>query len=389
MFRTTISDQDRDLVMMVRELVQNKIAPRAVEWDSRGGETFDWTAVDLLAEQNLLAPSAPEEYGGRGLSHLSTAMILEEIAAGCGGVATSVAANLHAISPLLMSGTEEQRLEFIPLLTRKKAKLGAIPLMDNKPNLDIITHSEMVDIRDSSLSGEPGQDHQVVNGFKEYVMNGQTASFVTTMFSSAPDGAKKNLQVVLLPMKTPGLKLAKPRKKFGLRYCSASELIFEDVAIDNKYLIGKPGSGFLIFMQGLERMTPYIGAIAVGISRAIYELALESSKMRFVNGKPFFEESSVSYVLTDMATKLNAARLSVHLACWMIDNEMDSSQASSKAKIISNRYAQDITKSAMEIIGGRAYLKGFVAEKCLRDAKTLSLIDGSELFHKHLIAGQL
>lgn len=390
MFRSTITSQEKDLVMMVRELVQKNIAPRAVEYDSRDTENFDWSAVDLLAEHNLLAPSIPKEYGGRGLSHLTTAMILEEIAAGCAGVATCVASNLHAISPLFTNGTEAQRQEFIPSLTQKKAKLGALAMVENKPNLDILAHCEHIDIRDSSVSGVSGQDTLCLNGFKEYVLNGQGASFVGIMFSSSrSENAKRGMQVALLPMNTPGIKVVKQRKLLGLRYCSSSELIFDNVVVDPQYLIGKPGSGFLVFMQNLERSAPYIGAVALGISRAAYELALTVSKNRLINGRPSFEESAVRFALVDMANKLNAARLSVHMACWLIDNDMDCSQASSKCKIISSRVAQEITGAAMEIIGGRAYLRGYQAEIYLRDAKMLSLLDGTEQFHKHLLAAQL
>lgn len=388
MFRSTISDQDRDLVMMVRELVQEKIAPKAVMYDAQGDESFDWSAVDILAEHNLLALSIPKEYGGRGLSHLTTAMIIEEIAAGCAGVATVVATNLHAASPLLTAGTEEQRQEFLPLLTAKKARLGGLAMMENKPNLDILARSETLDIMGSSINAQAKDDTLVLNGFKDYVINGQVARFVAIMVTLPPQGGKSGIQVAVLPMDTPGIRLGKVRNKLGLKYCNTCELIFEDVPLEPRYLIGKPRSGFLVFMQNLDRCLPYIGAIALGISRAAYETALAVSKKRFVMGRPSFEESAISFSLVDMAAKLNAARLSVHLASWLIDQELDSSQASSKSKIISSRVAQEITSEAMEIAGGRAYIRGYPCEKYLRDAKMLSMIDGSEQFHKSLIASQ-
>lgn len=390
MFRSTISNQDRDLVFMVRELVENNIAPKAVDYDSRDSDNFDWSAVDLLAHHNLIAPTIPKEYGGRGLSHLTTAMILEEIAAGCAGVATCVATNLHAISPLYTNGTEAQRQEFLPPLTAKKAKLGSLAMVENLPNLDIIAHREHFDIKDSSVSGKAGQEDAIyLNGFKEYVINAQGASFVAIMFScNKAESAKRGMQVAVLPMSTSGIKVTKQRKLLGLRYASSSELIFDNVLVDPQYLIGQPGSGFLVFMQNLERCAPYVGAVALGISRAAFELALSASKNRFINGRPSFEESAIRFALSDMAIKLNAARLSVHLACWLLDNDMDCSEASSKCKILSSSVSREITNAAMEIIGGRAYLRGYEAEIYLRDAKMLSLFDGSEQFHKHLLAAQ-
>lgn len=389
MFRTTISDQDRELVMMVRELVQREIAPKAVGYDSQGDDNFDWSAVDILAEQNLLAPNIPEEYGGRGLSHLTTTMIVEEIAAACAGVATAVVANLHAASPLMTAGTKEQKQEFLPLLTEKKARLGGIAMMDNRPNLDILARSEHVEIKGSSISGHNQQDALVLNGFKDYVMNGQVARFLTTILSHTPQGAKSGMQVAVLPMSLPGIRTGKVHHKLGLKYCNSCELVFEDVVVEPRYLIGKPGSGFLVLMQNLDRAVPFTGAIALGVARAAYETALAVSKKRYIMGRPSFEESAISFTLVDMACKLNAARLSVHLASWLIDRELDSSQASSKAKIMATRVAHEITSGAMEIVGGRAYIRGYPSEKYLRDAKMLSMIDGSEQFHKALIASQM
>lgn len=389
MFRTTISDQDRELVMMVRELVQREIAPKAVGYDSQGDDNFDWSAADILAEQNLLAPNIPEEYGGRGLSHLTTTMIIEEIAAACAGVATTVVTNLHAASPLMTAGSKEQKKEFLPLLTEKKARLGGIAMMENRPNLDILARSEQVEIKGSSISGQKQQDAVVLNGFKDYVMNGQVARFLTTILSHTPQGSKSGMQVAVLPMSLPGIKTGKVLHKLGLKYCNSCELVFEDVVVEPRYLIGKPGSGFLVLMQNLDRAVPFTGAIALGVARAAYDTALAVSKKRYIMGRPSFEESAISFTLGDMAAKLNAARLSVHLASWLIDRELDSSQASSKAKIMSTRVAHEITSGAMEIVGGRAYIRGYPSEKYLRDAKMLSMIDGSEQFHKALIASQM
>lgn len=389
MFRSTISDQDRDLVMMVRDIVQESIAPRALKYDAQGGEGFDWSAIDLLAEHNLIAPSIPEEYGGRGLSHLITAMILEEIAAACAGVAMVVNTNLHSISPLLTAGTKEQKNCFLPMLTQKRAKLGAIANMDTKSNLDIVARSEQVDIRGSSLCGEQLGDKLVVKGFKDNVMNGSVGKFISTMVSVSPHGDRGSLQLVTLPMCSSGVEVGKSSKQLGLKYCNCTKVVFNDVEIQPEYFIGKPGSGFLLFMQSLDRSVPYTGAISLGIARAAYETALKVSKEKFILGRPSFEESAISHSLVNMACKLNAARQSVHFACWLIDNDMDSSAASPKSKIMSNTVAQEISRSTIGILGGGAYLKGNNAEKRIRDAKFLSLVDGSEQFFTYMIASQL
>lgn len=389
MFRSTISDQDRDLVMMVRDLARQEIAPQAVLYDAQGNENFDWSAVDLLAEHNLLAPGISQKYGGRGLSHLTTTMILEEIAVACAGVATVTVANMHTVSPLVTSGTEAQRQEFLTQLTGGKARLGALAMTENRPNLNISVVNSQVEIINSSVTGYWQDNCLILNGFKDYVLNGQVASFITVLVSLDRSEKKSGLQIVVLPVSLPGIRMGSVRHKIGLKYCNSCEIIFENVKVEPQYIVGKPGSGFLIFMQNLDRMLPYASAVSLGVARAAFETAVAVAKKRNIMGHPSFEESAVSFALVDMAAQLNAARQSVYLASWLIDKELDSSQASSKAKILSSRAAHEISSKAMEIVGGRACIKGYPSEIYLRDAEMLSIIDGSEQFHKSLIAAQL
>lgn len=376
--------------MMVRELVQTYITPKAVELEERSDGGFDFATLNWLAEHNLLAPIIPTEYGGLGLSHLTTAMILEEIAAGCAGIATIISTNLHAVSPIMTAGTKEQKDEYLPKLTTKNPQLGALALIEHKPNLDIFAYPEVVNISHSSINVEDfDEDHLILKGYKDYVMNAKSACFFTTMYSTTPQGDKSGLQVIVLPMDTPGVLVGKTKEMLGLRACISSEVIFDNVKISKKNFIGKPGSGFLVFMQNLDRNVAFTGAICLGVARAAYETALKESKTRMYMGRPSFEESAVSYALVDMATKINAARQSVHLACWCIDNDLDYSQAASKSKVITSSVAQEVTSKAMEIVGGKAYLYGHQSGKYVRDAKMLSIVDGSEQFHRNLIAAQL
>lgn len=389
MFRHMISKQDHDLVMEVRQLSQSYVND-SLENEEKDKSGFDYVTLNMLAEHNLLAPSIPKKFGGKGLSTLTTAMIIEELAVASAGVATIVSTNLHAISPILTAGTTKQQEDFLPQLTNKTPKLGAIAVAEHKPNLDFFAHPNTINIRPASLNVKGANGENILlKGFKDYVMNAKLAAFFTTMYSTTSHGDKKGLQVIVLPMDTPGLIVGKSQKTLGLRGCIANEIIFDNVKVHEDYLIGKKGSGFLVFMQNLDRNVAYTGAICVGVARAAYETALEASKNRMFMGKPSFEESAVSYALVDMATKINAARLSVHLACWCIDNDLEYSQAASKSKVIASSVAQEVAAKAMEIVGGQAYLYGHPSEKYLRDAKMLSIVDGSEQFHRNLIAAQL
>lgn len=392
MFRDTISPADKELVFFTRDLVARRIVPQAMTYDTHGNEFFDSSALEVLAEHNLLAPNLPPEYGGRGLSNLVTAMILEEIAAGCAGVAIAVAANLHAISPLMVAGTQEQRDRYLPLMANGKTGLGAIAMVDTGVNLDFLLQTERVSIRGSSIKGEVNEANQtVVNGSKDYVMNAAAAKFMTTMVEYKSSGSSEpgGLQIIVLPMDTPGLSLGNTRHKLGLRYCSTAEVHFNDLIAEPHHMIGTPAQGLEIFKECLYRNVPFVGAVCVGVARAAYQHALEISKERMISEHPVFEESAVSHSLVNMASQLNAARLSVHQACWNIDQGLDYTLTSPQAKIIASEAAQNITWRAMEIVGGQAYVSGNKAEKYLRDAKMLSIVDGSEQFHRCLLASQL
>lgn len=392
MFRDTISPADKELVFFTRDLVTRRIAPQAMTYDAHGNDFFDSSALDVLAEHNLLAPNISPEYGGRGLSNLVTAMILEEIAAGCAGVAIAVAANLHAISPLMVAGTKEQLNDYLPLLTNGKTGLGAIAMVETGVNLDILLQTEKVSIRGSSLKANLDDSGQaVVNGSKDYVMNTAAAQFITTLveYSDPSSQESSGFQVMVMPMDTPGLSTGNTRHKLGLRYCSTAEVSFKDLKAGPRHMIGSPAQGLEIFKECLYRTVPFVGAVCVGVARAAYQHALEISKERMMSGHPVFEESAVSHSLVNMASQLNAARLSVHQACWNIDQGREFTLTSSQAKIVSSQAAQNITWRAMEIVGGQAYVSGNKAEKYLRDAKMLSIVDGSEQFHRCLLASQL
>ena len=296
-----------------------------MEYDAHGNDSFDSSALDILAEHNLLAPIISPEYGGRGLSTLVTAMIMEEIAAGCAGVAASVAANIHAICPLLVAGTEEQMRQYLPLMTAPKTSLGAIAIMENGFNLDILLQTEEVNICGSSLKAKSGnQEDMIINGSKDYVMNAAAANFITTMieYDNDSEPISSRFQLLIIPMDTPGIKLDEPRRKLGLRYCSTSAIHFQELKAEPQFMIGSPGTGMQIFAECLYRTVPFIGAICVGVARAAYQHALEVSKERRISGHPVFQESTVSHSLVNMASKLNAARLSVHHACWRMIKAM-------------------------------------------------------------------
>ncbi|MGB9803635.1 acyl-CoA dehydrogenase family protein [Desulfofundulus sp.] len=368
------------LVEEVRALVQEKIAPAARELDCAGDERFDFTLAELLARVNLLTPTVPQEYGGRGLDYFTTALVLEELSTACAGLAAVVTANIHAASPIILAGTPEQKNTYLPDLTQASPHLAAFALTEKSAGSDIGAME--------SLAVAEGEDW-LVNGAKDYVINGGVASFVTLFVATNPRNVRGSMLCLVVPQDTPGLKVGAVRHKMGIRYAQTVQLLFENLRLAKEHAIGIPGSAYLLLMQTFDRGRSLAGAIGVGIARAAFEYALQYSKERYQFGRPIYVNQGVSFALAELATRIEAARMLVWKACWLIDRELDYTMASSMAKLAGSRVAVEAAAAAMEICGGEGYLQGHPVERYLRDARVLPLIEGTDNVQKAVIASLL
>lgn len=375
-----LSPAQEQLMEEFRDLTVHKIAPLVANLDAAGDEHFDFLPAQILAEHNFLTPTIPREYGGRGLDYFTTSLVLEELAATCAGVASVVTANIHAASPIILAGTRQQKKTYLPLLADKKAHLAALALTEPEAGSDIASISTL------AVKNKGGW---IINGVKEFVISGGIASFTTLFATTNPDQKRSGMIAFVLPSGLLGLKEGQVRRKMGIRYARTAQLILEQVPATDEMVIGKEGSAYLLLMQTFDRGRALAGAVGVGLARAAYEYALEYSKKRHQFGRPVFSQQAVAFNLADLLTKIEAARLLVWKACWLIDQDLDYSMLSSMAKITGSSLAQEATAAAMDICGGRSYLKGLPVEKYLRDARVLSLIEGTNNIQKAVIASQM
>jgi len=221
------------------------------------------------------------------------------------------------------------------------------------------------------------------------VINGGVARFVSLFAATDPKNKKGGMMAFVVPSSTPGMSVGAVRNKMGIRYANTVRLNFSDLVLGEDHVIGRPGSAYLLLMQTFDRGRSLAGAIGVGIARAAFECALKYSKERVQFGRPVFSNQGVSFTLTDLATKIEAARMLVWKACWLIDRDQDYTMASSMAKIAGSRVAVEASSAAMEICGGSGYLVGHPVEKYLRDARVLPLIEGTDNIQKTVIASLL
>ncbi len=377
-----LTKEQKKLVQKTQELVREEIAPRALTLDKQGDDHFDWSLIKILSQHNLVCPTIPQEYGGLGLDHLTTALVIEEIAAGCAGLAAVVDANMHAASPIILAGTKEQKETFLAQLGSYNPAVASFALTEPQAGSDVAAVTTM-----AQLDG----DEYIISGCKDFVLNASVASFYSVFAATNPHQKRASLRAFILPADLPGLMVGQNKHKVGLRYSNTSEVILDQVRVAGNRVVGgdRAGSGYLLLTQTFDRGRALVGATAVGIARAAYEMAREHARERIQFGKPIIKHQSIAFALAEMATQIELSRLITWKACWLIDREQDYTAASSMAKLVGSQVAQEVTAMAADIMGGQGYLAHGPADKYLRDARVLSTIEGTSRIQKAIIASLL
>lgn len=386
----TLSKEENQLIRQVHELATGKIAERGAYLDTIGDDNVDWQIPQLLAKMNLLAPIIPKEYGGRGLGMLATSHIVEELAAGCAGAAAIAVMNIYALTPVLIAGSEEQKKEFLPILCMERPHLACTAISETTSEVDLDRRERPhEDITRISTTAAVDGDRIVINGTKDFIMNGAAADFVVVFARSKESKQKSKLQMNLVPAKTPGVEIVRVLNKIGMRSCHTVQMDFNNVSIPLEYKIGRSGGGYFLLTQTFDRNLPLIGAAGVGIARGAYELALSVARSNEMLNRQSPTHKYVSSVLADMSTEIDAARLAVMRAAYFVDIDENYSRVAYMAKLYATQVARRVAFQAVDIIGRMGFTVGHPAEKYLRDAQMLSMIAGSEYLQKRVLSEQL
>jgi alkylation response protein AidB-like acyl-CoA dehydrogenase len=387
---SVLSDSDRQLVMEVRELASTHIAERGAQLDLIGDREPDWVIPKLLAERNLLAPTIPENYGGRGLSMMATVAIVEELAAGCAGAAAIVVANNYALTPILVAGRKHLQDKFLSLVTQKEPHLASPVINDVVSEFDVEgTGPIPEDITRISTTIRLQGDQVIINGTKDYILNGAMADFMVLLARNSDSRHKSRLQFVVIPADTPGIHITEPVLKIGMRSAHTVRLHYDNVTVPEDYRIGRTGGGYFLLLQTFDRNLALVGAIGVGIARSAYECVHDLARRQNILGKNTSDNYHYATALADMSAHINAARLSVYRAAYQIDQEGNYSRVSTMAKLYATQVAQQVSSRAVDLVGRMGFLIGHPLEKYLRDAQMLSMIAGSDYLHRKTVADQL
>ena len=373
-----LSDVQRILKDAMREFADGEIAPGAAERDEHS--RFPTELIPKLAEQGLLGIMVPEEYGGSGYDALSAAIILEEIARVDAAVALLVGSHNSLCSGhILLAGTDEQKRTFLPPLAGGK-KLGAWALTEPGSGSDAGAMRTR-----ATLDGE----HWVIRGDKQFITQGSTAGTYVIMASTDPSNGTRGISAFIVDRETPGLVVGKLEKKLGVRASDTAALHFDDMRIPKDRLLGTLNEGFKDVLAVLAAARIGMAALAVGIAQGALDEALKYANRRRQFGKPIREYEAIQWMLADMATESEAARLLAWHAATLRDEGVPYLRIASQAKLYSSEVAVRSTSKAIQIHGGYGYLKDSPVERFYRDAKLCEIGEGTSEVQRMVIAREL
>ncbi|HET7699701.1 MAG TPA: acyl-CoA dehydrogenase family protein [Candidatus Limnocylindria bacterium] len=358
----------------VRDFVRSRIVPNADAWNDAA--EFPLELLPELAALGLLGLAVPPEHGGAGLDMLTIAMVMEELGAGDGSIALTLAAhNSLCIGHLLVAASEEQKRRWLPPLVRGE-HLGAWALTEPGSGSDAIAVQ--------STARNVGEGY-VLNGTKQFITNASLAGLVVVNVGSGP----RKMSAFGVARGAVGLRPGKRERKMGLHASDTSQLILEDCRVGAADLIGTDGGAFADVKKVLDKGRIGIGALAIGLGRASVETATAYAKQRTQFGKALAEFQMIQWKLAISRTELDAARLLVHRAAAQADAGAPFGVAASKAKLYASEAASRAANASLQVLGGYGYLRDHPIERHLRDAKLMEIGEGTSEVQRLVIARDL
>ncbi len=377
MINFRLSEEQELIKNTAKKFAQKEIIPYSQKWDEE--EIFPIEVYEKAFEAGFITGSLPEKYGGGGFGLLETCIILEEIAYGCAGIATSIAVAPLGMYPLIIAGTEEQKEKF---LTPFCEKLTFASLCITEPTAG----SDVVSI---TTKAEKKGDFYIINGQKSFITNASYADFFTVIAYTNPSLKHKGLSLFIIPKQTEGLSIGKKEKKMGQRASDTATVFFENVKIPVDYRIGQEGEGFKILMKTFDKSRPVVASMAVGVSQRALDLAVNYAKERSQFGKPIFNFQAIQFELAKIKRDIEAARLLTYKAAWLNDMGIKNTEFASMAKSFASELSMRATSFAIQVFGGYGYSREYPVEKLLRDAKVFEIYEGTNQIQHLIIARSL
>lgn len=363
---------------MVRDFAEKEIRPNLNKWDAE--EHFPVDAMKEMGRLGLLGIYIPEEYGGSGFGYDEYVTALIELGKVCGGVGLSVAAhNSLCTGHIYYHGSEEQKKKYLPKLASGEW-IGAWGLTE--PN----TGSDAMRMKTTAV--KEGNEW-VINGAKNWITHGLSGDVAVVLVRTGELLDSKGITAFIIEKGTPGFSAVKIKDKLGVRASETAELIFDNVRVPEENVIGEVGKGFIQAMQILDGGRISIAALSCGVARGAYEASVKYAKEREQFGKPIAAFQGISFKLADMATKVKAAELLTFNAAYLKNNKKPLTKEGAYAKYFASEVAVECGNEAVQIMGGYGYTKEYPAEKFLRDAKLMTIGEGTSEIQKIVISREI
>ncbi len=366
------------LQKLYREFAENEVAPLAAEIDESG--EFPSETVKKMAKLGFLGLPFPKEYGGAGADTISYAIAVEEMSRVCASTGVILSAHVSlAANPIYQFGTQEQKEKYLVPLC-KGEKLGAFGLTEPNAGTDASNQQTV-----AVLSG----DKYILNGSKIFITNGGKADTYIIMAATDPAKGLKGISAFIVEATTPGFTCGPKENKMGIRASSTTELIFQDCPVPKENLLSREGEGFKIAMQTLDGGRIGIASQALGIAQGALDESIKYAKERQQFKKPIGAFQAIQWMIADMATEIEAARLLVYKAAWLKDNKKPFGKESAMAKLFAAETAMKTTTKAVQVHGGYGYMKDYKVERFMRDAKITEIYEGTSEVQRMVIAANV
>jgi alkylation response protein AidB-like acyl-CoA dehydrogenase len=369
-----LTDEQREIGEHARRFADQEVEPHAAELDREDRVPFE--TLEKLADAGFMGLCVPEEYGGAGMDFLSYCLLIEEISRADAGVGVTLAVHTSAGTlPIVMFGTEKQKAQWVPPLARAE-RIGCFALTEPE------TGSDASAIRTRAEKIEGGYR---ISGHKQWVTNGRIAGTMI-LFARTEGGAKEGVTAFIVPTDAEGISFGKHAEKMGVISATTDDVLFDNVFVPEEDRLGEEGRGLRVALGTLDTGRIGIAAQAVGIAEAAFRYASQYAAGRTTFGKPIAEHQAIAFKLADMQTKIRAARLLVYEAAWMKDQKMPHGEAGARAQLYASQVANEVAYEAVQVLGGRGYMKNHPVERYYRDARVTEIYEGTSEIQRLVIS---
>lgn len=370
-----LSEEQQMIRQAARDFAQNELKPGVIERDEH--QKFPAEQVKTMGELGFLGMMVDPKYNGGGMDTISYVLVMEELSKVDASASVVVSVNNSLVCyGLEKYGSEEQKEKYLKPLASGE-KIGAFCLSEPEAGSDATSQQ---------TTAEDKGDYYLLNGTKNWITNGSTASTYLVIAQTHKELKHKGINVFIVEKGMSGFTVGPKENKLGIRGSDTHSLMFNDVRVHKENRIGEDGFGFKFAMKTLEGGRIGIAAQALGIAAGAYELALAYAQERKAFGKPIADHQAIAFKLADMATQIEAARLLVHRAAWLKDQGLPYTLEGSMAKLYASKVAMDVTVEAVQIHGGYGFVKEYHVERLMRDAKITQIYEGTSEIQKMVIS---